>query len=54
MVVSLPEEEKIKNQLLKAKSMDTLDVAADLISSVQEEKKTDLYEIYTNRKKDFV
>lgn len=49
----LTEYEKIKKQLLSAKSMETLDIAADLIQSVEEENRAALVEIYHSRKSDF-
>ena len=44
--------DNVKNQLLTAKSSDMLDIAADLINSV-EGNKSELTEIYNKRKKDF-
>ena len=48
---SLSEYEKIKKQLKAAKSKDTLDIAADLISSCESEnQKEELLDIYNSRK----
>lgn len=48
------EYEKIKKQLLNAKSKDTLDIAADLINSIEsEDLKNDLLYIYNERKNIF-
>lgn len=44
------EFQKIKNKLLKADSLDTLNLAADLIRDLSDEiQRTELTEIYTNR-----
>lgn len=52
--VELTEYDKIKKQLLSAKSVDTLDIAADLIGSIHDEKEKDeLINIYKNREKEF-
>lgn len=42
--------EKVKKSLLNAKSKDTLDIAADLISSLDVKHKEELTEIYNSRK----
>lgn len=53
-VIQLSEFEKIKNQLLNAKSQDTLDIAADLIRSTETQEQMDeLLEIY-KQKKEFI
>lgn len=44
------EFDKIKKQLSMAKSRETLDIAADLINSVEEENRSELLEIYNQRK----
>jgi phage recombination protein Bet len=46
----LTDFDKIKNQLLNAKSRDTLDVAADLITTVNQNLQTELLSIYEERK----
>ena len=47
------EYERIKTALLNAKSLDTLGVAADLISTIEEAKQSELLEIFYKRQADF-
>jgi phage recombination protein Bet len=49
----LSETDKIRNQLLNAKSSETLDIAADLISSLPESDQEELTKIYFERKSTF-
>ena len=51
--VPLTEYDKVKKQLLNAKSMDTLAIAADLIQTVDEEKREELTTIYRQRVEEF-
>lgn len=45
--------EQVKKQLLKAKSLDTLQIAADLIRECEESKQSELNEIYLKRQEEF-
>jgi phage recombination protein Bet len=47
--IILSNYEKVKKQLLAAKSLDTLQLAADLIREVEEDKQVDLLEIYNDK-----
>jgi len=45
--------EQVKKQLMKAKSQDTLDLAADMIREVEEEKQQELRDIYKQKLESF-
>lgn len=49
-IVESSEYEKVKKSLLNAKSQDTLDLAADLINSLPENEREELYKIYRETK----
>jgi phage recombination protein Bet len=52
--LEVPDEfSRIESQINKATSLETLDLAGDLISSIPEDRQPELYELYNNRKYEF-